>query len=235
VAKCSVGRKRSAQGARARAKREQQLELDWKTWGGPRRGAGRPKVVRSRVAHRTRCALSGREPVHVTTRVRAGLPGLRRRGTRELVLGVFRERCRRDAFRLVHFSIQEDHLHLIVEAQDRAGLAGGMRALLTSLARRLNRLWGRAGRVFERFHEHVLRFPREVRHAIRYVLGNSRHHGLVLDHEVERDPHSSGAWFDGWAVGRLPRPVDARAPVARARTWLLTFGWRRRGLLALPV
>jgi len=93
----------------------------------------------------------------------------------------------------------------------------------------------RAGRVFQRFHEHVLRLPREVRNAIRYVLGNSRHHGLVMDRQVVRDPCSSGAWFDGWAGGPAPHPVDDRAPIARARTRLLTLGWRRRGLLALAI
>ena len=135
--------------------------------------------------------------------------------------------------RLVHFSIQEDHLHLLVEAGDRAALVGGLRGLLTSLARRLNRLWGRGGPVCERFHEHVLRFPREVRNAIRYVLGNSRHHRYVW-RRGEPDCWSSSAWFDGWASGPDPRPLDARAPVARARTWLLAIGWRRRGLLPLP-
>jgi len=131
------------------------------------------------------------------------------------------------------FPIQDDHLHLIVEAANRAALAGRMRGLLTSLARRLNRLWGRAGRVFERFHEHALRFPREVPNAIRYVLGNPLHHGLVMEREVVRDPCSSGAWFDGSAGGHEPRSLDARAPIARARLCLLTLGWRRRGLLAL--
>ena len=233
MAKRGVGGKRVGRGSACTG----QLELDWKAWGGPRRGAGRPRTVRSRVAHRRRCALSGREPVHVTTRVRAGLPGLRDRVTAELVVGVFRERRRSDAFRLVHFSVQEDHLHLIVEAQDRAALAGALRGLLTSLAQRLNRSWGRRGRVFQRFHEHVLRTPREVRNAIRYVLGNSRHHGLVWGRDVAiaLDRCSSGAWFDGWAAGPLPRPLDAGAPVARARTWLLTIGWRRRGLLPLVV
>ena len=213
--------------------RERQLDLDWKTWGGPRRGAGRPKTVRSRVAHRARERLSGREPVHVTTRVCSGLPGLRDALTRELVLRVFRERCRRDTFRLVHFSIQRDHLHLLVEAGDRAALSSGLRGLLTSLARRLNRSWGRAGRVFLRFHEHVLRFPREVRNAIRYVLENSRHHGSVPARGVALDPWSSGAWFDGYADGPDPRPLDTAAPVARARTWLGAVGWRRCGLLRL--
>jgi len=41
------------------------------------------------------------------------------------------------------------------------------------------------------------------------------------------DPHSSGAWFDGWA-SPPPPPADAR-PVAAPRTWLGAVGWRRAG------
>ena len=189
-----LSRKKGTPGKRGRAG-ARQLELDWKTWGGPSKGAGRPRIVRSRVPHRQREALSSREPLHLTTKLRAGLPSLRRRRETRTVLGVFRERCESAGFRLVHFSVQSNHLHLIVEAQNRAELSRGMRRLLVSLARRLNRLWARGGQVFRRFHEHVLRTPREVRHAVRYVLGNSRKHGHVRP-AGKPDPHSSALPVD---------------------------------------
>lgn len=71
--------------------------------------------------------------------------------------------------RLTHYSIQGNHLHLIVEAEDREALSFAMRALTIRIALGLNRLVGRKGKVFaDRFHAHVLRTPREVRHAIAY-------------------------------------------------------------------
>ena len=73
----------------------------------------------------------------------------------------------RQGFRLAHFSIQRDHLHMIVEAEDRRALTAGMKGLLVRVARALNQSWRRTGKVFKRFHEHLLRGPREVRNALR--------------------------------------------------------------------
>jgi hypothetical protein len=71
-----------------------------------------------------------------------------------------------------------------------------MKGMLVRLARALNAVWCRRGRVFaDRFHSHALRTPKEVRAALVYVLLNARRHGLAL---AEADPCSSARWFDGW-------------------------------------
>ena len=90
----------------------------------------------------------------------------------------------------------------------------------------------------DRYHHRLLRTPREVHRALRYVLLNSRRHAGAavrsIKGAVRLDPASSGNWFDGWRrdVRIEARPnADDRRPVARARTWLLNVGWRRYGLL----
>ncbi|MBK7643330.1 MAG: transposase [Planctomycetes bacterium] len=120
------------------------------------------------------------------------------------------------SFQTVHYSIQSNHLHLIVEARDRLALSAGMKGLLVRMARALNRVWNRRGSVFaDRYHARSLDTPREVRNALVYVLHNSRKHGI---HSKGIDPCSSGLWFDGWAE-RCGRAVEAapdvRAPVPR--------------------
>jgi hypothetical protein len=131
----------------------------------------------------------------------------------------------------VHFAVLRNHVHYMVEAGGRRSLTAGLRGLHVRVARRLNRLWGRRGNVFpDRFHERILRGPREVRAALAYVLSNARRHGIALS---GIDPFSSGAWFDGWN-GRVRE--DEAAPerprwLRAARTWLLARGWRRSGLL----
>ncbi len=133
---------------------------------------------------------------------------------------------------MVHFSVQGDHVHLIVEAHDKAALSSGLRGLSIRAARALNRGAGRSGPVWaDRYHARALSTPREVRHALCYVLHNSRKHCRQV-HSL--DPCSSARWFDGWR-GHDPLfdfAVDP-PPVARPRTWLLTTGWRRHGLLRL--
>jgi hypothetical protein len=142
-----------------------------------------------------------------------------------------RERAR---FRIVHYSVQGNHVHLVVEAASARDLACGLKSVVARFARAVNRVFRRAGRVLaDRCHVHVLRTPREVRNAIAYVLLNARRHqakaGRALPRVSAIDPASSGRWFEGWA--RAPEPSTDPPAVALARTWLLRTGWRRRGLI----
>ena len=202
-------------------------------WGGRRRGAGRkPKGERAGVSHMTRAALASRFPVHVTMRLKDGLPNLRRRMPHQVLRRAFEKGAERFGFRLVHYSVQRNHLHLIAEARDRAALAKGLQGLFVRIARGLNRLWDRKGSVFaDRYHDVILKSPRHVRNTLSYVLQNQWKHG---DGFPGPDPYSTGPWFDGWRE-RLPRDMRPDMPsfAARAHTWLLSKGWRRSGLLSL--
>jgi len=206
-----------------------QHELTFRAWGGSRKGAGRKRAsIRPRVPHVERQRLDARTPLHVTLRVREGLPSLRRGLVRSRVLSAFGEGRERFGFRLNQFSIQSNHVHLIVEADDRRALSRGMKGIAVRVARTLNRLWRRRGSVFsDRFHARPLRTPREVRSALVYVLQNARHHGLRL---MGVDPYSSGPWFDGWRQGIV---LGSGGPATWARTWLLREGWRRHGLIGI--
>jgi hypothetical protein len=134
----------------------------------------------------------------------------------------------------VHFSLQRDHVHLLVEADGPQALGRGMKSIGARLARAVHRVFGRRGAVLaERFHHRVIRTPREMRNALVYVLQNVRKHahGPAGGARASRaiDPASSGAWFDGW---KRRTEVDAGPrPVAAARSWLLRIGWTRHGLI----
>ena len=141
----------------------------------------------------------------------------------------FAKGCERGDFRLAHYSLQSNHVHLIVEAKDMDSLGRGMKALGARLARAVNRVFGRTGPVLlDRYHHVVLRSPTQVRNALRYILLNARRHAGRALRDARIDPASSGAWFEGW---KRPAAEDARRrPVAsRLRTWLLREGWRRAG------
>ena len=139
---------------------------------------------------------------------------------------------------MVHYSLQSNHVHLMIEARNREALGRGMKAIGARLARAVNRVCRRSGRVFaDRYHLHVLKTPREVRAVLRYVLLNARKHARRLSKAVILDPASSSRWFDGWrreALAKVVRDDEGPPlpkPVAQARTWLLKIGWRRHGLL----
>src|SRR5574338_1319478 len=200
--------------------------------GGPRPGAGRKPGPNPRVRHLSRGALSGRQPCHVTLKVRPGLRTLRDVRIVRALEEEFRALLRRPGFRVFAYSIQGDHLHLVVEADDARALARGMKAVGTRVARAVNRIFRRTGPVLrDRYHLRVLRTPLEVRRALLYVLNNARKHlGARAPRVGHIDPASSGAWFQGWRAG-VVAVARAPAPVARAGTWLLRVGWRRHGLL----
>jgi hypothetical protein len=133
----------------------------------------------------------------------------------------------------VHYSVLSNHLHLMVEADDRKRLSRGMQSLLIRIAKRLNKAWKRKGRVFaDRFFEHALRVPREVRNALVYVLNNARKHGAWHDWSSP-DPFSSGRWYDGWSDFAADTIDSLSRPVSAAMTWLLTRGPLRFGAFSV--
>ena len=219
-------------------KGQSQLELDLKVpvhWGGSREGAGRKAAARARVWHRGRAEFPESHPGLVTIRVRSGVPSLRTvRLVREMERSL-RVIAKRADFRVVHYSLQHDHVHLLIEAEGAAALSNGMKCLAARLARAVNRVFNRRGAVLDgRYHHRALGTPREVRAALRYVLLNARKHVAQRDSAASDaagcvDPASSGRWFEGWAVCAAP-PAD-RPAVARAQTWLLRAGWQRHGLI----
>jgi REP element-mobilizing transposase RayT len=218
--------------------------------GGWRPGAGRKKKPGAGVSHAARPWLDGKNvPVHVTLRVVKGVRWLRGFETYPAVRRALVAASARFGARIVHFSIQSDHIHLLVEARDRGCLARAMKGFEVRVARRLNALAGRRGKVFaDRYHAHQLETPTEARRALVYVLGNgARHAGDRRERSSSReltwiDPFSSGCYFDGWArrPGRMPardapgHPLHEEnqhqaLPVAAATTWMLRVGWRRAG------
>jgi hypothetical protein len=84
-------------------------------------------------------------PAHVTLRLLPGLLSLRTVGVVREIETTFAAGCERSDFRLVHYSLQGNHAHLIVEARDRDALGRGMMAIGSRLARAVNRIVGRSG------------------------------------------------------------------------------------------
>ncbi len=208
--------------------------------GGPRPGAGRKAKPGAPIHHVKRAPVPVDCPAHVTLKLRKGMPSLRTKPFMREFRRSLRVACERGEFRVVHYSVQRDHVHLIVEAAGKQALGRGMKSIAARLARAANRVFRRSGPVLHgRYHVRVLRSPLEVRRALAYVLLNARRHwrkryGVVPP--LRLDAASSGRWFDGWK--RTPsvskestRPGADPPEVARAHTWLLKFGWRKRGLV----
>jgi len=198
------------------------------TWGGCRAGAGRKLTPGRRpgVPHRARPAHNAAHPVHVTLRASSAVRCLRAARVFPAVRHALAV-ASHGGFRILQFTVQDDHLHLIAEADDSRALGQGVRGLAIRVARAVNRAVGRRGAVWgDRYHARALTSPRAVRNAFVYVLMNRRKH-----YEGERglDSCSSAPWFTGWRHPVALPPIAS--PVVPAHTWLAAVGWRRHGLL----
>jgi putative transposase len=180
--------------------------------------------------HDTRPTVDPRYPVQVTIRATQGLPSLRS----PRVFGALRRAIARasvDRFRVIHFSIQQDHGHFIVEGDEARRARGGMHGLAIRLALAVNRALGRKGQVVgDRYHARPLTTPRQMRTSMVYVLLNFRKH---LRAPACIDPRSSGAHFSGWRHAPAPAIAgaitDSPSATAPAATWMARVGWRRAG------
>jgi len=193
-----------------------QQELPLPRWGGARKGAGRKrKSPRKNVPHRKRRKFR-RGALHVTVRIRREVWNLRTHRCFRALKRSFARGCERFGFRLIDFSVQGNHIHMIVEAPDVVTLGRAIKGLAVRMARALNKVMSRRGPVFaDRYHAHLLISPIEAFQAIRYVLENWAVHAARENRSAPQgpDPYSS-AW-----------PHDCGPPlVARAEWWLLCVG-----------
>jgi putative transposase len=193
-----------------------QLSLPFRKTGGKQPGAGRPRkreypgVIGALVPHLRRDGFASTRAVHVTQRLRPDVGYLRKQGPAKIVQRAFADAANRGGMRIAHYSIQGNHLHLVVEADDATALSRGMQGLSVRIARRLNRHLRRSGAVFaDRFHSGVLSSRRQVANAVRYVVGNYRRHTREYLPADFRDEYAT----------RLEHPL------AEPKLWLLRVGW----------
>ena len=231
--------------------------------GGARPGAGRkPKPGRRPAPHRPRHLLSRHHPLHIVVRLVPGVPSLRTRrlfGRVHRALAAAKERF---GMRIIHYSVQDNHLHLLVEVEhpdsrlrgDKAAakraLTKAMQGLGVRLARRLNKVLGRRGRLIEeRYHVTRLTTPRQVKNALLYILNNGRKHRAEKGLPCETgwlDPCATGVYFEYWGE-RVPGitawqswvrqldeelgPKTGPRSIVAPRSWLLRTGWHKHGPL----
>jgi putative transposase len=205
-----------------------QLELRPRAWGGRRKGAGRPKRVRQTgdpMPHYQRPQFK-RLPVHITLRVLRDVGNLRTKECFKELKRAFRLGGDRFGMRLNEFSVQANHLHLIVEANDKEALARGLQGLAIRVAKAINRASGREGSVFaDRYHAHLLKTPTEVRNAVVYVRRNFHKHvkkntGRTVP-ATWRDPYSAANDEAVWDLVLENGELVGTLVVAAPSTWLL--------------
>lgn len=171
-------------------------------WGGARANAGRkPSGRRAGVSHLARERFERPLPVHVTMRMAPHVYNLRSRRCFSPLARAFSAAAERFGMRIVQFAVLGNHVHMVVEASSHAALAQAMKGFSVRVARGLNRVMGRRGRVLgDRYHAHTLRTPLEARNAVRYVRLNAVKHGFAT--HPTHDAYASHATGIALAIPR---------------------------------
>lgn len=235
-------RKRHVQLSIEKVERQPDKNGQWR--GGARPGAGRKRAPgRRRMSHKRRPYIKPENPLLVTVRIDREVGWLRKMSAYRAIHRALRTAgWHHGTFRIVHFSLQGDHIHLICEADTKDCLSTGMRSFQIAAAKHLNRELTpkgkrrRRGRVFvDRYHYEVLDSVARTRNAVSYVLNNWRKHHQ--DRKMKGlfggklDPYSSAVWFLDWKERTRPEfalPPDYEAPsMGNPHTWLLTEGLRK--------
>lgn len=145
------------------------------THGGRRLNSGRKRIHSKGVSHTKREKVRAFTPLHVNFKYKLTVKN--KEGLKALHRAI--KNARTQGLKIIHFSLQHNHVHLIIEATNNKTLSKGMRSLTITLAKILNK-----GRIqLQRYHLHVLKTNREIKNAIRYVLFNEKKHNgkMTLD------------------------------------------------------
>ena len=199
-----------------RLKKPIQLELPRR--GGKRKGAGRPKTV-GVVQRVPRPEFARRFPLHVTLKIKDDVGSLRTNKIYAQIQRAFFYGHNRFGMRMVEFSVQGNHIHLVVEAEGRESLWKGMQGLNVRIAKAVNKVLGRKGKFFsDRYYSRVLKTLSEVRNAVNYVRHNFKKHQGGDVHPFFIDQYSS---MCGEAVCFMHSYDWSALVVAAPSTWLL--------------
>ena len=198
--------------------------------GGRRKGAGRKKLRANEPAHTARAKINERTPFHAGLSFVEGAPNLRQEKFMTTFLQAV-ELAKQKGLRTNHYAIEGNHIHLIGEADSNEALKRGMTSLTTSIAWAFKKLFAHLGKVFaKRYFLHAIKHPREMRHALQYVIFN---HAKHLNVAAFQDVYSSAHLFTD--INRFyccftkppPRLVRTQLALSPAKSWLQTVGWKR--------
>ena len=142
------------------------------------RNAGRKAIHDKGIRHTSREFISRPSALHLTVKLkRADIQN-------KVILRILKHaiyRSRLQGIRIVHFTLEHDHVHLYAECGSNLVLAKGMKAFGVTLVKGINKLKRSKGTLYKyRFHLRILKTPRDAKNVINYILKNGIKHRRTL-------------------------------------------------------
>lgn len=140
------------------------------------KGAGRPAIHDRGIRHIARDEIRRLTPLHLTVKIEKQKAGLRNKSILK-TLHTSIKKARQKGLKIIHYTLEYDHIHLLVESDNNETLGRGMQSFGISFSKGINKIKATKGKVFKtRYHFRKLKTPKEVKNAINYIFGNSIKH-----------------------------------------------------------
>lgn len=140
------------------------------------KGAGRPAIHDRGIRHIARDKVTKHTSLHLTIKIERLKAGLRNKDVLKQLHDSIKK-ARKIGLRVIHYTLEFDHVHLLVEVDSNQQLAKGMQSFGISFSKGINKIKAQVGKVFKtRYHFRKLKSPNEIKNVIFYILGNSLKH-----------------------------------------------------------
>lgn len=137
---------------------------------------GRPAIHDRGIRHIERPRFNRPRSFHLTIKVKSNKADIQNKKIlKALHHAIFRGRLK--GLKIVHYTLEFNHVHLLVEASCNRVMHSGMQALGISLAKAINRFKSLKGSVYKhRYHYRQISSPRDLKNVLHYIFHNGIKH-----------------------------------------------------------
>lgn len=141
------------------------------------KSAGRKAFHDPGIRHTARPVLTKPSSLHLTIKVQKIKADIKNK----MILTMLKKailNARRMGLKVIHYSLEYDHVHLLIEADNNVILGKGMQSLGVTLSKAINRTKRIKGRVYKhRYHFRKINSARELKNVMFYIFNNGVKHG----------------------------------------------------------
>jgi REP element-mobilizing transposase RayT len=138
--------------------------------------AGRPAIHDSGIRHTRRFRLKKPSSLHLTIKVKENKADIQNKRILKTLHYAIR-RARLKGLKIVHYTLEYNHVHLLVESVDNKILHKGMQAFGITIAKAINKIKRTKGAVYKnRYHLRVIDSPRQLKNVLHYIFSNGVKH-----------------------------------------------------------
>lgn len=137
---------------------------------------GRKALHDKGIRHTSREIINKPTSLHLTIKVRENKADIQNKRLLKSLHHAIK-RARLKSLRVIHYTLEYNHLHLLVEADNNKHLGQSMQALGISLAKAINKYKGVKGAVYKhRYHLRKIHTARELKNVLHYIFQNGMKH-----------------------------------------------------------